>query len=437
MVNGAASNGVDYRQARGAALVMSKAKAFKTLAPDTYLVPSATASGSGSGYVVDIAAGKCTCPDFEERGLPCKHQWAVRYLRHELEMPDGSSIVTEILQAKRVSYPQNWRAYNRSQCEEKWRVQVLLRELCDGIVSAKRPRGRRPLPLGDVVYAATMKVYTGMSGRRATTEIRDCEEKGFVRRAPSYTSIFRVTERPDLTPLFKVLVEESAAPLKAVEREFAVDSTGFGTTTYGGWFHSKHGATKAHQWVKLHAAVGTRTHVVTAAQVTDGKDAGSGDSPEFIPLVTRTKANGFDVREVSGDKAYLSHENLAAVERIGAVPFIPLKSNSTSGKSAAWDRLFHYYSANRDDFLKRYHRRSNVETVFHAIKMKFGDKVDSRSFPAQVNEVLMKALCHNLSMVVRSICELNIEPKFWMPQNAGSTQDAGEVGTEFDLEVES
>ncbi len=38
--------------------------------------------------------------------------------------------------------------------------------------------GRPRLPLADVVYGATMKVYTTMSGRRATTEIRECETKG-------------------------------------------------------------------------------------------------------------------------------------------------------------------------------------------------------------------------------------------------------------------
>ena len=111
-----------------------KAARFRQIAGDTYLVPSASSNGS-AGYVVDMAAGKCTCPDFEERGLPCKHQWAVRYHRHELEMPDGTTVVTETLQVtKQVTYPQDWPAYNRAQCEEKERVQVLLRGLCDGIV---------------------------------------------------------------------------------------------------------------------------------------------------------------------------------------------------------------------------------------------------------------------------------------------------------------
>ena len=56
----------------------------------------------------------------------------------------------------------------------------------------------------------TMKVYTGMSGRRATTDIRECEEKGLMAKAPSYNSVFRYIERADLAPLLKTLVHEAA-----------------------------------------------------------------------------------------------------------------------------------------------------------------------------------------------------------------------------------
>jgi transposase len=408
---------VEYRQARGAVLAQSKAKAFRHIAGDTYLVPSATASTSG--YVVDLAAGRCTCPDYEERGLPCKHQWALRYFRHELELPNGTSVVTEVMEiVRRKTYKQDWPAYNAAQCEEKARVQVLLRGLCDGIQSPKQEgRGRRRLPLGDAVYAATMKVYTTVSGRRATTDIVACEERGLVEHAPAYNSIFKVMERPDLRPLFKVLVEEAAAPLKAIEKTFAVDGTGFATNTYTRWFDHKYGEEKKQQrWVKLHAMVGTVTNVITAAEVTEGHVH---DSPMFAPVVERTKANGFDVREVSADKAYLSHDNLALVEKLGGVPFIPMKSNSGSAGSAAWERLYHLFALNKDDFLARYHKRSNVESTFSAVKRKFGDGVRSKLPDAQFNEVLLKCLCFNLSMLVHAIHELGIEPKFWMPQTAG------------------
>jgi hypothetical protein len=269
---------LDYRQARGAALAQSRPKAFKHLAGEVYLVPSAR--GGSAGYVVDLAVGTCTCPDWEERHQPCKHQWALRYFRHELELPDGTTFVTEIV---KVTYPQDWPAYNRAQCEEKSTVQVLLRGLCDGIVSPKREgRGRPRLHLGDAVYGAAWKVYTTVSGRRADTDVRACEERGLVRHAPSYNSVFRIIERADLRPLFKVLVEESAAPLKAVERAFAVDGTGFATNTYARWFDHKYGEEKRCQrWVKLHAMVGTVTNVITSAEVTDGD---ANDSPQFGPL---------------------------------------------------------------------------------------------------------------------------------------------------------
>ena len=66
--------GSSSRQERGVALAKSKAKAFRHIAGDTYLVPSP--GSERPGYVVDVAAGKCTCPDYEERGVPCKHLWA-------------------------------------------------------------------------------------------------------------------------------------------------------------------------------------------------------------------------------------------------------------------------------------------------------------------------------------------------------------------------
>jgi hypothetical protein len=83
-------------------------------------------------------------------------------------------------------------------------------------------------------------------------------------------------------------------------------------------------------------------------------------------------AAGFDVREVSADKAYLSNEILTAIEAVGAVPYIPFKSNSRGrGGSDAWRRLWHTFEARNDEFLAHYHKRSNVETTFSMVKQKF------------------------------------------------------------------
>jgi transposase len=399
---------LDARQQRALALVASKRKHIKHVSGARWLVPSAT-SATG-GYVVDVDAQTCSCPDHEERGgIKCKHIWAVIYLRQEVTLPDGSTVTTE----QRITYSQDWPAYNRAQCDEGYRVQLLLRALCDGIVQPPYAgRGRRPALLGDVVYSAAMKVYGGMSGRRSTSDAQACAERGLVSKAPAYNTLFKYAERAELAPLLKMLVHESAAPLRAVETTFATDSTGFATNTYARYFDAKYGGEKKCQrWIKLHAQVGTITNVIASVEATE---SGVGDSVMLAPLLASSVERGFDVRELSADKAYLSNANLTAVEAVGAVPYIPLKANSRpTGKSDAWRRLYHTFEARNDEFLACYHKRSNVESTFSMVKRKFGASVRAKAFAAQVNEVLLKCLCHNLAVLVHAIHELGLAPSFW------------------------
>jgi hypothetical protein len=270
----------DARQERGLAIAKAKGRQIKHVAGSKYLVPSA---GSTAGYVVDAVAGECTCPDHETRGLRCKHLWAVEYFRQEVALPDGSRIVTE---AVRLTYAQNWPAYNRAQTAERDRVQVLLRDLCNGIVAPPgKGRGRPRLPLSDVVYGATMKVYGLKSGRRSMSDLRACEERGFMDHAPSYNSTFRYLENPELRPILSQLVSESARPLAAIESDFAIDSTGFSTQTYSRWFDYRYGKEKSFQrFVKCHASVGVKTCVVADAQVTEGRESRRRRSGRRAPL---------------------------------------------------------------------------------------------------------------------------------------------------------
>src|SRR5580658_8643151 len=124
---------LDFRAQRGLAIVKNKGATIRQIVEDKYLVPSQTmASG---GYVVDMTAKSCTCPDWADLGgvdreHRCKHIWAVLIVRREVTTPDGSVVVTE----KRIAIPRDWRKYNLSQREEEPHAQVLLRALCDGIV---------------------------------------------------------------------------------------------------------------------------------------------------------------------------------------------------------------------------------------------------------------------------------------------------------------
>ena len=102
--------------------------------------------------------------------------------------------------------------------------------------------------------------------------------------------------------------------MRSLERDFAIDSSGFGSTKYEKWYDHKYGITRTRcVWVKTHIASGVNTNVVTAVRILD-KDAA--DGPQFIPLVKETKKH-FEISEVSADKAYASYENFEAVAECG------------------------------------------------------------------------------------------------------------------------
>lgn len=139
------------------------------------------------------------------------------------------------------------------------------------------------------------------------------------------------------------------------------------------------------------------------------------DSPYFKLLIEKTALFGFQMCEVSADKAYLSGTNLDAVMSHGARPYIPFKSNSTTkAKSTLWNRLFHLYMFHRDNFMKHYHKRSNVESTFSMLKAKFGERLRSKTLTAQINEALCKVLCHNICVLIQSMYELGIDINFYV-----------------------
>ncbi|HEY4188586.1 MAG TPA: transposase [Polyangia bacterium] len=395
----------DMRQEKGRAL--ARDKRIKRIAGATWAVPS---QGGATAYLVNEMAATCSCPDYETRRVKCKHMWAVEIVKTVETAADGTQVTTESVKIVRKTYTQNWSAYNAAQVAEKETAMTLLRSLCEGVQTpARKVRGRKPVAYSDAAYAMTMKVWTTVSGRRANGDINACAEDGHLSREVSYNSLFDYFDKPEMTPILTGLVEASAAPLASVETAFAVDSTGFSTSVYRRWFDAKYGKEMAEStWLKAHAMVGTTTNVVTSINVTDSSGA---DSPELPALVAST-ARRFTMAEVSADKAYLGHANLAAIEAIGAVPFVPFKSNSRSAGSPAWRRMWGLFMYRQDEFLAAYHKRSNVEATFSAIKRKFGGSVRSKKFTAQVNEVLCKVLCHNLSCLVMAMHELGIEPDF-------------------------
>ena len=100
--------------------------------------------------------------------------------------------------------------------------------------------------------------------------------------------------------------------------------------------------------------------------------------------------------------------------RRGSIPF---KKNSVphlpmDDGDEVWNRLLAFFMFNRAEFKKHYHKRSNVESTIGAIKAKMGEPLRCKNGTAMVNEVLVKVLCYNITVLISAMFELGIEPVF-------------------------
>jgi Transposase DDE domain len=341
---------MDGRQQRGMEIA---ARATVVRRGAEWSVPSQSGAGkyTVTGLPVSRAgdAPRCTCPDYETRAVKCKHLFAVEYVIERERHADGSTTVTETMRVTKTvkrTYPQNWPAYNAAQTTEKDRFQALLADLCRGIPEPDAARTGRPrLPLADVVFSATYKVYSTVSARRFMSDLREALARGFMTKAPSYNSIFRYLENPALAPILRDLIVESSLPLKAIETDFAADSTGFTTSRFIRWFDHKYGVVRQqHDWIKAHVMVGVKTNVVTAVEI-HGRNAAD---TTMLPALVGATAVNFNMAEVSADKAYGSVKNMNVISDAGAEPFIAFKSSNTGASAGVFGKMFHFFMYQRD-----------------------------------------------------------------------------------------
>ena len=115
------------------------------------------------------------------------------------------------------------------------------------------------------------------------------------RRQRPLNTAFKYIENPNLYPILLAMIERASLPLKAVEENFAVDSTGF--CRFDRWFDIKHNRFTAKQgWVKTHLMCGIKTNVVTAVEI-HGQD--SGDVLHLPALVETTRCTSLGLSRCS------------------------------------------------------------------------------------------------------------------------------------------
>lgn len=313
----------------------------------------------------------------------------------------------------RPTYSQNWPAYTQGQLSEFRLVHTLLADLVTEVADPRPPTGfgRPRLRFSDLLFCSVQKVYTQLSLRRAYGHFERAADLHQIRRAPSFVQPSLLFRREDVTPVLLALIVRSALPLAELESTYAIDASGYRTTSFGAYCQETHGPSRTNTSRKAQIVVGTATHIVPAVIVTEGSGA---DVVQFAPLLRKGTGAGFTVREVCADKAYLSRSNLDAARSAGVRAYIPFKSNSQGRAEGSpdWRELYRLFQEQRAKFEHHFHRRSNAESVFGAMKKKLGETLKSRTPIAQINELLAKVLAYNLTVLVHEMFEHRQVPDF-------------------------
>ena len=434
---GASDDGDAGRQKRGFAIAaLSKIEEVSK----GYRVPSQS-SRRGVYYVdKNLEVPFCDCPDFELRRQPCKHFYAalVTVQREQGEdavgvrAPDEDTVEVKELEVlekpldSRRKKKRNHKAEEKAQVFENEYFEILLWELCRTLEQPHYRYGRPQLPISDMVFCIVTKAQQKLSRRRVMTDIRRSHSEEFLDVTPHNSTITRYLTKADLTPVLKYLIVQSAKPLAAMETQFAIDSTGFSSTTYARWFDEKWGKrVRKAQWVKAHILCGVKTHIIPAVDISGPNN----HDTNYLQGLLEQTAETFNVETLSADKAYLFSEHFEAVENRGGQLFVPAKidtvlPNPDDPIVTAWDRALHYFRYRQPEWLNYYHTRSQSETVMDMLKERYGEKILSKDPVAQTNEVLARVLAHNIYILIREAHFLGIESEVlkWVSDAIGNIQ---------------
>ena len=165
------------------------------------------------------------------------------------------------------------------------------------------------------------------------------------------------------------------------------------------WFDVRHGRkSRRRDFLKLHFIVDCNNLLIPSFKVTSPFKS---DSKQVDYLLSFIKNN---LSILCADKAYLSRKICNLIAKCGGEPFISIKKNIVkvrSKGSRAWKEMLFLYRRSKKVYLKKYHRRSLAETAVSTVKRRFNHDLYSKKRRGQKNEIRLKVLTYNLSIIAR------------------------------------
>jgi len=212
---------------------------------------------------------------------------------------------------------------------------------------------------------------------------------------PGHSVIARGMEKLPMSYIRKVN-RRFVLRLRRRGMDVAVDSSGFRLRSSSSWFDIRiRRKSKRRDHIKVHIVIDVETGIIHHFTITGWKGS---DSKEFKRLLRYLPR----IAKAAGDKAYSSRKNCDIVTEKGGKPYLCFKSNATGRAkgSTAWKVSFQSYSDDEEAWMKEYHVRSIVESVFASIKKCWGSAISSIKGWLKRRELALKVLAYNVKRVL-------------------------------------
>lgn len=319
----------------------------------------------------------------------------------------------------------------------------------------------------DLLFCHLIKTTKKISALRFLPQVQELYTKHFISCPFSENTMTRALNDEGCTKMLEDLLALSITPFVGIDKEYAIDSSGFTATAYAQWFRvkyppksknnksqdidtttntatitgtdtnteksqkriSRHSQRtqeakqnikeekeyKKKPWLKASIIVGRISHAVFSLDLTDTHGIGTGDPSRFEKTVEKAlKYLRDEDTVITADKAYGVYHVYDYMEDVGYRFVCEFKSNATGRTDChAMNKAYHYRYAHPEIFREFYNGRNNVESVFSTIKAKVGEQIFAENEIAIKNEMYCKMIAYNLLVLIRLyyMCGIQIEFK--------------------------
>jgi len=178
----------------------------------------------------------------------------------------------------------------------------------------------------------------------------------------------------------------------------AIDGTGFTLHYRSPYFCTIAG--ERNQFLQTNAAAEVKRRLITAVRLRRKRRNENIDAPYLMEQSSKQ----LKITAFLADKAYDAEHHHEKAESLGTKFIAPIKNMKKQGFKV---RGYHRKRLVNNFPSEIYHQRVIIESIFSAIKRRFGHIIYTKKFSAQKNELLFRILAYNTEKLV-SLSAVNI-----------------------------